>query len=363
MPVIDSDAHVVESEHTWDYMDASDARYRPEIVYPKNQDARGRKTGYWYVDGKLRGLARTVMTDVEFRELSERAGRTMDTPEEAREMENVGVRLAHMDQLGIDVQVVYPTAFIEKMAERPEVDVAICKSYNRWLADIWQQSQNRLRWACVLPLETIPEALEQLRYSHQNGAVAVFMRSIEGDKLLHDPSFYPVFEEAEKLDMCIGVHIANSNPEMVDLLTQRTTGGGTFWKFRLSSVGEFHSLVMTGVPDLFPKLRWGFLEASAQWLPYALKDLKRRFAFNGRQWPENVLEANRLWVSCQTDDDIEYIAGYVGENHLVIGTDYGHNDQSTEIEALRNLRESGQIQPALYKKITDDNARALYSLN
>ncbi len=362
MPTIDSDAHVVESEHTWDFMDPSDQKFRPEIVYPRNQDA-GRQVGYWYIDGKLRGLARTVMTSTEFHDLSERAGRVMDTPEEAREMENVGVRLAHMDQLGIDVQVLYPTAFIELMAERPEVDVAICKSYNRWLADIWEQGNNRLRWACVLPLQTIPEALEQLRFSKEHGAVAVFMRSIEGNKLLHDPSFYPVFEEAEKLDVCIGVHIANSNPAMVDLLTQRTPGGGTFWKFRLASVGEFHSLMMSGLPSQFPRLRWAFLEASAQWLPYALKDLKRRFALNGRQFPDSPLAANNIWVSCQTDDDISYIAGYVGEDHLVIGTDYGHNDQSTEIEALRNLRESGQIPLELYSKITDANARTLYSLN
>jgi predicted TIM-barrel fold metal-dependent hydrolase len=361
MPTVDADAHVVESDHTWDFMDASDAKFRPEIVTPKHQE--GRKNAYWLVDGKLRGLARPVMTSTEFEQLAERAGRAMATSDETREMENVGVRLRHMDELGIDVQVLYPTAFIELMAERPEVEVALCKSYNRWLADIWQQGQNRLRWACVLPLLTISEALEQLKYSHQNGACAIFMRGIEGNRLLHDPAFYPIFEEAEKLDMAIGVHIANSNPYVIDLLTQRTPGGGTFWKFRLASVGAFHGVAMSGLSDMFPKLRIGFLEASAQWLPYALKDLKRRFAINGRTWPEKPLEAWRIWISCQTDDDIEYITQYSGDDHLVIGTDYGHNDQSTEIEALRNLRESGQVQPALYDKITYANPRALYSLN
>jgi uncharacterized protein len=362
MPTIDSDAHVVESEHSWDYMDASDAKFRPELVTPRNQE--GPRRSFWLVDGKLRGLARPVMTATAFEELSERAGRVMDTPEEAREMENVGVRLRHMDQLGIDVQVLYPTAFIELMADRPEVEVAICKSYNRWLADIWQQSANRLRWACVLPLLTMDEALKQLQLSHENGACAVFMRGVEGNRLLHDPYFYPIFEQAARLDMPIGVHIANSNTAMVDLLTQRTPGGGTFWKFRLSSVGAFHSLVMSGLPEQFPKLRVGFLEASAQWLPYALKDLRRRFASNGRTFPENLLRDYRIYISCQTDDDVQYIAnGYAGEDNLVIGTDYGHNDQSTEIEALRNLREGGQIDLGLYKKITDDNARALYALN
>jgi predicted TIM-barrel fold metal-dependent hydrolase len=46
----------------------------------------------------------------------------------------------------------------------------------------------------------------------------------------------------------------------------------------------------------------------------------------------------------------------------VIGTDYGHNDTSSEILALRKLREDGDVPPQVVKKILDDNAKALYSL-
>ena len=62
-----------------------------------------------------------------------------------------------------------------------------------------------------------------------------------------------------------------------------------------------------------------------------------------RPLPENPLKEYRQFVSCQTDDDVDYIFKYSGEENLVIGTDYGHNDQSTEIEALRNLKTQGSI--------------------
>ena len=93
-----------------------------------------------------------------------------------------------------------------------------------------------------------------------------------------------------------------------------------------------------------------------------LKDLKRRLPTQGRTLPDNPLAAYRLYVSCQTDDDVPYLLQYAGEDNLVIGTDYGHNDQSTEIEALRNLRHDGGLAEHVYCKITDDNARALYGL-
>jgi len=52
MVVIDSDAHVVETEHTWDYMEASDSKYRPRIVTGDDD------TKYWVIDGQIRGQAR-----------------------------------------------------------------------------------------------------------------------------------------------------------------------------------------------------------------------------------------------------------------------------------------------------------------
>ena len=51
---------------------------------------------------------------------------------------------------------------------------------------------------------------------------------------------------------------------------------------------------------------------------------------------------------------------YAGEDNLVIGSDYGHNDTSTELEALKHLKESGEVEERVVNKILDDNARALY---
>ena len=63
-----------------------------------------------------------------------------------------------MDEMGIDIQVMYPTIFIQQITDKPEFEVPICKSYNRWMADIWRQSQGRLRWVCALPLLSMPDA-------------------------------------------------------------------------------------------------------------------------------------------------------------------------------------------------------------
>jgi predicted TIM-barrel fold metal-dependent hydrolase len=338
-------------------MEQADQKYRPVVVRPHGESGQE----FWFVDGKIRGLVRIVMTARELADVSKRTGRVMDTPRETREMENVPARVRHMDELGIDVQVLYPTIFIEQITDKPEWEVAICKGYNRWLADIHRQGHGRLRWICVLPLLDMSAALEELKFCQEQGACGVFMRGIEGHRLITDPYFYPLYEQISRLDLAVGVHVGNANPYIIDLVSQYN-GGGSFWKFRIPVIGAFHSIVMSEVPKLFPKLRFHWAEAAAQWIPYVVKDLQRRWGAQGKSLPENPLKEYRQYVSCQTDDDVDYILRYAGEDNITIGTDYGHNDQSTEIEALRNLKAKGEISPRQYEKITYHNPKALFAL-
>ena len=59
----------------------------------------------------------------------------------------------------------------------------------------------------------------------------------------------------------------------------------------------------------------------------------------------------------------DLILGYTGEDNIVIGTDYGHADTASEIEALQKLKADGKVSVRVTGKILDDNARALYGLN
>jgi hypothetical protein len=71
---------------------------------------------------------------------------------------------------------------------------------------------------------------------------------------------------------------------------------------------------------------------------------------------------NRMYVACQTDDDLAYVTRYTGEDNLVAGTDYGHADTSSELEALIRMREREDVAPGVMDKVLDANARALYGL-
>ena len=129
-------------------------------------------------------------------------------------------------------------------------------------------------------------------------------------------------------------------------------------------MSAFHSLAFHGVPQRFPKLRIGFIEAASQWVPGTVHDIARRMEKRtGQPFDRfSFLRENRLYVTCQTDDDLPYVLRYAGESNLIVGTDYGHNDTATEIDALRYMKTQGAVTAESISRILGDNAQALYGL-
>ena len=142
MPTIDADCHVIESDHTWDYLDPGDEEYRPQPYASPSEPDRL----YWLIDGAPTRQPGTVPS----RGSPSQSLSGFDrTTQETRTLDDIKARLAHMDELGVDVQVLYPTVYLTQISPRPEVDLALAKSYNRWLGDIWHGSEGRLRWVAV----------------------------------------------------------------------------------------------------------------------------------------------------------------------------------------------------------------------
>jgi predicted TIM-barrel fold metal-dependent hydrolase len=352
VPVIDADCHVIESTHTWDYFDESEVEYRP-LSLVSDRPARDGEARFMAINGRLR----TVGFATPRGDVKETLAGYDRTTEATRMLTDVRARVRHMDELGVDIQVLYPTLYLSQITTRPKEEAALSRSYNHWLADIWAQGQGRLRWVAVLPLLDMDEARSQLGWAVERGACGVFMRGFEGQRILSDPYFFPLYEEAQRRNVPICVHAGGANPAFRDLVKEAFSGA------KLPVISAFHTLLYNGIPTKFPELRFGFVEVSASWVPYVLTDLQRRLIRDGRlPLTENPLKDNRMYVACQTNDDLPYVIQCVGEDNLMIGSDYGHSDTSTELEALRTIHKTSPVEPRIVKKILEDNPKALYGL-
>jgi predicted TIM-barrel fold metal-dependent hydrolase len=360
LQVIDADAHVVETEITWDYLEPAEEKYRPVMVPSGDDPSRGA----YVVDGISAPAMRRKFTDEQIKELSRVANRDMATPEAARQMTDIGLRLKHMDELGIDIQVLFPTIWLTNFATDPDAEAALARAWNRWLIDIWKAGKGRLRWACVVPTLLIGEAIAQMRIAKENGAVGVFMRPFEGERIMTDPYFHPLYEEAERLDLAMTVHISNGNPANTLFYIDAHIAIGTkgFAITRVPAVMGCMFLLMSEIPALFPKLRWGFIESTAQWMPWVHNEAARRYASVGKPVPDDLFRQCNIFVTCQDDDDLPWILRYAGEHTLMTGTDYGHTDPAAKIDAISQFRARTDVGDATKARILQDNPKTLYNV-
>ncbi len=358
MPVIDADAHVDETEETWQYIDDSLKQYAPVTLHqPIAAQAGAQPQGYnrfWFSDGRF--LLRRVRDDARTR-----------TSVETRELLDVPARVRHLDELGIDVQVCYPTSFLMRWNANDRVEHALRKSYNRWMGAKWAESGNRIRWVALLPMGDIDDAVRELHIAKDNGACGVMQKGIElGRRSASDPYFFPLYQAASDLNIPICFHTGTSDPALsnTDALSH------TFHTMMAPVIDAFLGLYTARIPERFPNLRFGFIEAMASWLPLALADLRAREERAGWLFPnldvvDDLVRASRFYVACQTVEDLPYLISKCGEDNLIAGTDYTHADQSSEIETLsiiRRMGDEGIITREQAAKILEHNPKAFYGL-
>jgi predicted TIM-barrel fold metal-dependent hydrolase len=346
MPVIDADTHVDETEATWAGMKDADARFAPVTMGPPLDEVERThlnpaRSRFWLVEGRLQ--VRAVRDDIHH-PLRPR-----------RELEDLEGRLQDMDRMGVDIQVLFPTFFIRYVALNSEPEAALARSYNRWIAEKCTQTKGRLRWVAVLPWLNATDAIDEMRWAKANGACGIFKRGFDLDKSISDPHFFPIYQEANDLDLPLCVHTGHPGSE---------------WDRGFPIMASFLSVVTGKLAERFPKLRFGFIEAGASWIPYAISQLamvERTERHHERdqtlQLSQDVLERNRIFVTIDPVDDIQYLLTLGAGNSLMIGTDYSHTDQSANLSALSevtNWADQGKITKSSASKILETNPERFY---
>ncbi len=360
--VVDADGHVLEPMSAWDGV-PEEHRLRAE------RDALG-------LDHVFVGSQEIVTVSLGF--LGSPGSRMEDLAHSRRYEEaqpggfDPKLRLEDMDSEGIDVAVLYPSIGLNFWAiENPAAAVHLARAYNDWLAEYCVADRDRLFGAAMLPFQDPAAAVAELRRCVTDlGFPAAFVRPNPccGRSLSH-PAFEPVWAAAEELGAVIGVHEGSSN-------TIQTLGmDRPFNPLILHAVSHAFEqmlacaqLMVFGVMDRHPDLRFVFLEAGGGWAPYWLYRLDEQLHGFGGFCPDLRLRpseyfARQCWVSFEVDEPtLPALLPFIGENRVVWGSDYPHHD-ATFPGAVKELREVvAPLPEAVQAKILGGNAAALYGL-
>jgi len=360
--IIDADTHISEGEAMWTMMDKNMYPRRPLVLSVPEDTVFGNRNAFWLIDGEIypkpAGKGSFALVTPSAQKVQE--GRKDSTPA-TREITDIKGRLADMDKLHTAAQVVYPTLFLVYNTKDRELEIALCRAYNRFLAQASDEAPQRIKWVAVLPLQSIKDAIDEIRFAKQHGAVGIFFRGIEGEYTLDNPHLFPVYEEAQKQNLSVCVHTGCGVRAIIEMFD--ISRNHTFGHTRVMPLLAFRDIIANKIPEQFPGLRFGFIEAAAGWVPFLIHIVRRlqkekfRFASSAELFREY-----RLFVACEADEDIPYLAKYTGEDHLLIGSDYPHSDPSREDQFVNAINAREDIPAELRQKILYDNPRAFYAM-
>ncbi len=277
--VVDADGHILEPLDLWDhYIDPAFRERRPRFAIDENGKER------LQVEGKMLGNPRGIgsLGAVGVRQGAVKPD-TLKYAEGKKGGFDPHARIVDMDADGIDAAFLYPSLglFAGAVAD-PELAAAMCRAYNRWLADYCKPYPDRLFGVAMLPMQSVDLAIDEMRYAREAlGMRGGFLRPnpYHGNKMISDPMYEPFWTMAEELDFSIGFHEGSTT-------AMPTVGVDRFEADRAARHMISHTMEMMlaamsviwgGVVDRHPRLRVAFLESGGGWIAPWLDRMDRHF--------------------------------------------------------------------------------------
>ncbi|GIX29697.1 MAG: amidohydrolase [Porticoccaceae bacterium] len=382
-PVIDVDTHLVEPHDLWT------RRAPPRLCsrVPRVVERDGRRA--WVIDEDKVLLEGATPASVVARDGSKWPGLEFlrHQFEEVHPASwDARARVALMDAMGIHAQVVYPNilGFGGQHAVRvdPELRLACVEIYNDAMAELQAESGERLFPMALLPWWDVERAVAEVERCARLGLKGVninsdphLFREEGGDFLpdLGDPHWYPLWEVCEDLGLPVNFHIGASEQSM-DFVGQQgwpglhrdlkaALGGAMLF---LNNGRVLGNLILSGLLDRFPRLRFVSVESGIGWIPFLLEAIDYQYAETGanaahlERRPSEYFATNFYACFWFERRDLTADIRRLGVDNVLFETDFPHPICLYPVDdmdaALAGLSEAEK------RKVLAENAAALYRI-
>ena len=277
--------------------------------------------------------------------------------------------MRELDAMAIDYASIFPTPMLS-LGLHPEVEmeVALARAYNTWVCEEWLARDDRLKAMLYLPFNDPEASLAEIeRMGDRPGVCGFMVTSVRKVPLYHN-RYMPIYATLEERGLPLGFHTAvqwRDGPleQLNRFLSVHALG------FPLHNMIQLTNIVVNGLPERFPKLRWIFFEAGVYWIPFVAARLDNSYMMRASEAP--ILQRKpseymrEFFYSTQPIewpeklDHLETVFDMIaGETQLLYASDWPHwdFDLPSQIYDLPFLSEQGR------RNILGRNAMDLFGL-
>ncbi len=275
-------------------------------------------------------------------------------------------RLADMDRLGIDMQLLSLTAPGVQVFD-PGTGSALAADSNDELAEVVRGHPGRFAGlAAVAPQDPDKAAAEIERAMGPLGLKGVIINSHTKGEYLDDPKFWPILEAAEALAAPIYIHPRDLPAGMLEPYLSRGLEAGILG-FAADVALHTIAMITAGVFDRFPGLRI-VIGHAGEGLPYMLYriDYMQRAVREGRgeleleMRPSDYFRRN-IYVTTSGmawEPAILFAQSVLGVDRVLYAMDYPYQADADEVRAMDALALGDEDKRAFFQ----ENAERVFSV-
>jgi predicted TIM-barrel fold metal-dependent hydrolase len=205
-----------------------------------------------------------------------------------------------LDDLGIDVALLYPTVGLMPMAiDDDELRSGLARACNRYYAACYAPYRDRLQPVGIIPTYTPEQAIAELDFAHGTLGLRAFLfgglvlrstpgaegvraaRWVDGLGLDSAHDYTPLWQRCVELGVTPTFH--STGIGFGSRTSPRSYVANHIGNFAAGSEAIARSLLFGGMPMRFPQLRAAFLEGGVAWAAQLYADLCGHFAKRNRE--------------------------------------------------------------------------------
>jgi predicted TIM-barrel fold metal-dependent hydrolase len=282
--------------------------------------------------------------------------------------ESTDERIAKMDALGVDVQILNLSAPNVYFRDR-NLSKAMAQSTNDFFADIIRRHPSRFRAVGSVPLGNVDDALEELaRLLDDLKLDGVMLGTNIAGRPLSDDFFLPFFEEVNRRKVPVVLHPIRSAIE--DLMPEEDVSLGlpTSVGFLFETTRTIAQMTYKGTFERLPQLTF-VLPHSGGAIPFLAPrwDIFYRSRPDGhplrrlphppthylrRHYYDTALAYAHSSLRCTLD--------LVGVDHLVFGTDFPYTDDFRAEETVKSIEKFMDFDREQMEKVFSGNAARVF---
>ena len=287
------------------------------------------------------------------------------------------LRLADMDRDGVQSQVIFGPIF-QISTDDPALRAACYRVYNDWLMEFCAgRARPADRRADAARDTRMRRREELLRLAAKGGVRQVTLMIANINPKLDDPAWEKLWTALEETGIILSWHITVFAANPASRAAGKAASVFENTKFFMANFLEpFVDLFAWGILERHPKLKIVMAEAGTGWLPWLVQELDYR---HWRLWEAKEFWADKggaaletkpselfkrqIWATFQEDHAAMSLIPFFGEGHLLWASDYPHPDSVWPNSRAAIERQMSDLSPEMRRKLTHDNAAALYGLS